>query len=272
AEAENRAANAGAELAQSQKEKTELQTKLVEKQNEIASLQKRIEEAGTANPSERLAAASTPEKQPTPTPPSLKIKAEPVEETTPPPRRPKRLKTAPVTPPQAANPPAAMSISSAKALAIYAPRPDYPRDARSRRITGSGVCVLSTTHSNSPLGGSDSIFCDEAEKTVLFVGDTRSKINSGAERKKIPQAIDLERRHIGFADRLQKSAGRWIVIIDRPVTKIANPEFTLHQGKSPRGIEFAIRDEAPEEGAAGVEHIHEAVTGPGHIILPLRIL
>src|SRR5438067_1961583 len=143
AEAENRAAKAGAELAQSQKEKTELQTKLVEKQNEIASLQKRIEEAGAAKPSERLAAASTPEKQPTPTPPSLKIKAEPVEETTPPPRRPKRLKTAPVTPPQAANPPAAMSISSAKALAIYAPRPDYPRDARSRRITGSGVCVLS---------------------------------------------------------------------------------------------------------------------------------
>src|SRR5437773_4245823 len=143
AEAQNRAGKAEAELAQSQKEKTELQTKLVEKQNEIASLQKRIEETGAAKPSERLAAASTPEKQPTPTPPSLKIKAEPVEETTPPPRRPKRLKTAPVTPPQAANPPAAMSISSAKALAIYAPLPDYPREARSRRITGSGVCVVS---------------------------------------------------------------------------------------------------------------------------------
>src|SRR6266705_5009417 len=93
AEAQNKAAKAGAELAQSQKEKTELQTKLEEKQNEIASLQKRIEETGAAKPSERLAAASTPKKQPTPTPPSLKIKAEPVEETTPPPRRPKRLKT-----------------------------------------------------------------------------------------------------------------------------------------------------------------------------------
>ena len=144
AEAENRAAKAGAELAQSQKEKTELQTKLVEKQNEIASLQKRIDEAGTtAKPSQNMVAPSTPEKQPTPTPPSLEIKAEPVEETTPPPRRPKRLKTAPVTPPQAANPPAAMSISSAKALAIYAPVPEYPRDARSRRVTGSGVCVVS---------------------------------------------------------------------------------------------------------------------------------
>src|SRR5438094_10161697 len=143
AEAENRTATAGAELARSQKEKTELQTKLEEKQNEIASLQKRLEETGAAKPSERLAAASTPQKPVTPTPPSLEIKAEPVAETTPPPRRPKRLKTAPVTPPPAANPPAAMSISSAKALATYAPRPEYPRDARSRRITGSGVCVVS---------------------------------------------------------------------------------------------------------------------------------
>src|SRR6059058_6281415 len=71
-EAENRAATAGAELAQSQKEKTELQAKLEEKQNEIASLQKRIDEAGTtAKPSQRLAATSTPEKQPTSTSPSL---------------------------------------------------------------------------------------------------------------------------------------------------------------------------------------------------------
>ena len=144
AEAENRAAKAGAELAQSEKEKTELQTKLQEKQNEIASLQKRIDEAGTTGkPSQKLAATSTPEKQPTSTSPSLEIKAEPAEETTPPPQQPKRLKTAPVTPPQAANPAAAMSISSAKALAVYAPLPDYPREARSRRITGSGVCVVS---------------------------------------------------------------------------------------------------------------------------------
>ena len=144
AEAENRAAKAGAELAQSQKEKTELQTKLQEKQNEIASLQKRIDEAGTTGkPSQKLAATSTPEKQPTSTSPSLEIKAEPVEETTPPPRRPKRLKTAPVTPPQVADRPATMSISSAKALAIYAPRPDYPSEARSQRIIGSGVCIVS---------------------------------------------------------------------------------------------------------------------------------
>ena len=145
AEAENKAAKVGAELAQLQKEKTELQTRLEEKQKEIDSLQKRIEEPGAAaKPSERPGAASTPEKQPiSPSPPSLEIKAEHVEETTPPPRRPKRLKTAPVTPPQVADRPAMMSISSAKALAIYAPRPDYPSQARSQRITGSGVCVVS---------------------------------------------------------------------------------------------------------------------------------
>src|SRR4029453_252724 len=139
AEAENKIA----ELAQLQKDKTELQTKLEEKQNEIDSLQKRIEEPGaTVKPSETPAAASTPEQQPTPTPPSLETKAEPAEETTPPPQQPKRLKTAPVTPPQATNPAAAMSISSAKALAIYAPLPKYPK-VRFRRITGSGVCVVS---------------------------------------------------------------------------------------------------------------------------------
>src|SRR6476660_8762167 len=45
-EAENRASKAEAELAQAQKEKTDLQTKLDANQQEIASLQKRMEEAG----------------------------------------------------------------------------------------------------------------------------------------------------------------------------------------------------------------------------------
>jgi TonB family protein len=143
AEAENRAAKVGAELAQLQKEKTELQTKLEAKQNEIGSLQKRIEEAGTAvKPAENPDAASTPKKQPI-SPPPPEIKPEHVEETTPPPGRSKRQKMAPIKAPQAADNPAAMSISSAKTLAIYAPRPEYPREARSHRITGSGVCVVS---------------------------------------------------------------------------------------------------------------------------------
>ena len=52
AEAEDRAAKAEAELAQVQKEKTDLQAKLDANQQEIASLQKRAEESGkNANPS-----------------------------------------------------------------------------------------------------------------------------------------------------------------------------------------------------------------------------
>src|SRR5262249_32052120 len=33
--------------------------------------------------------------------------------------------------------------SAAKAITMYAPRPDYPEEARSHRVAGSGVCVVS---------------------------------------------------------------------------------------------------------------------------------
>ena len=163
--AENKAAKAGAEIAQLQKEKMELQTKLGANQNEIASLQKRIEDGVAATkPSEnpsvapepkqqqstplppsleiKLGAASTPE-QPTPPPPSPEIKPEHLEETTPPPQRPKRPKMTPIKAPQVTGQPGTMSTSSAKALATYAPAPPYPSKARLDGITGSGVCVVS---------------------------------------------------------------------------------------------------------------------------------
>jgi periplasmic protein TonB len=91
------------------------------------------------------------EEQPTPPPediplpeppPPPEIKPEYVEETTPPPRQPKAAKIAPIKAPQAAGHPGVTSISSAKALATYAPRPQYPYEARSRHVTGSGVCVV----------------------------------------------------------------------------------------------------------------------------------
>ena len=91
------------------------------------------------------------EEQPTPPPediplpeppPPPDIKPEFVEESTPPPKQPKQQKVAPIKAPQVAGRPGAMSISSAKALATYAPRPQYPYEARSRHITGSGVCVV----------------------------------------------------------------------------------------------------------------------------------
>ena len=36
----------------------------------------------------------------------------------------------------------ASSTHEAKAVAIYAPAPDYPIEARERRLTGSGIAVL----------------------------------------------------------------------------------------------------------------------------------
>jgi len=96
-----------------------------------------------------IATIEAPEEQPTPPPeeiaapppPEPEIKPEYVEERTPPPRQPKG-KVAPIKAPTVAGHPGVMSISNAKAVAVYAPRPQYPYEARSRRITGSGVCVL----------------------------------------------------------------------------------------------------------------------------------
>ena len=60
ADAENKAAQAEAELAQLQKEKADLQTRLDANQNEMASLQKRVEEAEkAAKPLENPAAAAS---------------------------------------------------------------------------------------------------------------------------------------------------------------------------------------------------------------------
>jgi TonB family protein len=44
--------------------------------------------------------------------------------------------------------PGPMSMSRAKALAIHAPRPQYPYEARSRHVTGSGVIVATVDASS----------------------------------------------------------------------------------------------------------------------------
>ena len=78
-----------------------------------------------------------PEDIPLPEPPPPPdIKPEFVEERTPPPRPPptQQQKFVPVKA-------SAMSMSQAKALAINSPRPPYPYEARSKRITGSGVII-----------------------------------------------------------------------------------------------------------------------------------
>ncbi len=101
-------------------------------------------------PSAVVEATLQAEEQPTPPPeeivaptppPEPEMTPEFHEETTPPPKVPRPQKIAPIKTQQVgrAGP---MSISSAKALAVYAPRPAYPYEARSHHITGSGVCVV----------------------------------------------------------------------------------------------------------------------------------
>ena len=82
-------------------------------------------------------ATPPPEDIPIPAPPPPpEIKPEYVEERTPPPRPPPMAQK--FTPIKSSE----MSMSRAKALAIYGPHPQYPYEARSRHITGSGVCIV----------------------------------------------------------------------------------------------------------------------------------
>jgi protein TonB len=107
---------------------------------------------------EIIATLETPTDEPTPPPEDIPLPEPPPvpevqpefhEETTPPPKRPPNAKVAPVKAPSAARPSGTMSISSAKALAINSPRPEYPYEARSHHVTGSGVCVVSVDPSGA---------------------------------------------------------------------------------------------------------------------------
>jgi TonB family protein len=99
-------------------------------------------------PTATIEAMLQPEDQPTPPPEDIPIPEPPPvpevapefhEEKPPPPKTNKPV--GPVKAPQGVS--GTMSISGAKAIAIFAPKPDYPYEARSRHQTGSGVAVLS---------------------------------------------------------------------------------------------------------------------------------
>lgn len=87
-----------------------------------------------------------PEDVPLPPPPPDIQEVPEFHEESPPPKVTKpNTKVQPIKAPQVAGPPrppGMMSASGAKAVAISAPRPEYPYEARSRHITGSGVCVV----------------------------------------------------------------------------------------------------------------------------------
>ena len=99
-------------------------------------------------PTASVEAMLQPEDQPTPPPEDIPIQEPPPipevapefhEEKPPPPKTNKPA--GPIKAPQGVT--GTMSISGAKAIAIFAPKPDYPYEARSRHVTGSGVAVLS---------------------------------------------------------------------------------------------------------------------------------
>jgi TonB family protein len=100
-------------------------------------------------PTATVEAQLQPEDQPTPPPEDIPIPEPPpvpevaeFREEKPPPPKTVAKPAGPVKAPQAGVP-GTMSISGAKAVAIFAPKPDYPYEARSRHVTGSGVAVLS---------------------------------------------------------------------------------------------------------------------------------
>jgi TonB family protein len=67
-----------------------------------------------------------------------------VEDTTPPPvRRQENRSTPLVRPRRDPAPRSTVNISMAKVLALSAPRPEYPYEARRQKITGDGVAVMS---------------------------------------------------------------------------------------------------------------------------------
>ena len=99
-------------------------------------------------PTATVEATLQPEDQPTPPPEDIPIQEPPPipevapefhEEKPPPPKTNKPA--GPVKAPQGVT--GTMSITGAKAVAIFAPKPDYPYEARSRHVTGSGVALLS---------------------------------------------------------------------------------------------------------------------------------
>ena len=100
-------------------------------------------------PTATVEATLQPEDQPTPPPEDIPIQEPPpipevapeFHEEKPPPPKTANKPTGPVKAPQGVT--GTMSITGAKAIAIFAPKPEYPYEARSRHVTGSGVAVLS---------------------------------------------------------------------------------------------------------------------------------
>ena len=116
----------------------------------IASMKREPPPVDLSNiPTAEVTATLEAQEQPTPPPEDIPLPPPPPEpqvqpefheeQATPPPRQAQPKVAAPIK---------VAPISSARASATFAPRPDYPYEARARKITGSGVCVLTVDTSS----------------------------------------------------------------------------------------------------------------------------
>ncbi len=128
-----------------------------------------------------------PEDIPVPEPPPMpQVQPEFVEESTPPPRVPHPAKIAPIKAPRAG----IASIRGAKAVAMYAPRPAYPYEARAHHITGSGVCVLTVDVASGNV--TEAVMAQSIgspildDSTISAFKRWRFRPNSVAPRVKVP--------------------------------------------------------------------------------------
>jgi len=100
-----------------------------------------------------------PDEEPPPPPPPEAIpekQPEFVEEKpSPPPRPPTNKPVNPIARPKPVGPIGPMSMSSAKAVAVSAPRPEYPYEARRSKTTGSGICVMTVDPSSGSVTSAD---------------------------------------------------------------------------------------------------------------------
>ena|SRR5215813_2082472 len=84
------------------------------------------------------------------------------------------------------------------------------------------------------------VFGDQTKEPMPFVRDSGGEVNAVAERKKIPQAVKLQRSAIGAHEGLDKGAGGRVVNVNQSITEVADPKFAVHERESPWSIEVAV--------------------------------
>lgn len=128
---------------------------------------------------------------PPPPPPPEAVPEFREEQPTPPPQNRPKTKT-PQTPIRrdSAGSPGPSSISGAKVAAVFSPRPEYPYEARKRKQTGSGVCVLTVDVASGSV--TDAEMTQSTGSPILDSSTTsafrrwRFRANSVAPKVKVP--------------------------------------------------------------------------------------